>query len=60
MSGKASCESIDDDGVLWFKNHLVVLKDHELRQHILDEAHLSRFSIHSGSNKIYHDLKQRF
>jgi hypothetical protein len=31
-----------------------------LRQKILDKAHLTRFSIHLGSNKMYHDLKQRF
>ena len=26
----------------------------------MDEAHLSKFSIHSGSNKMYHDLKDKF
>jgi hypothetical protein len=57
MTGKALCFRIDDDGILWFKNRLVVPKDHELRQQILDEAHLSRFSLHPGSNKMYHDLK---
>jgi hypothetical protein len=25
-----------------------------------NEAHLTRFSIYPGSNKMYHDLKQRF
>jgi len=39
---------------------LVVPKDLELRKQILDEAHLSRYSIHPGSNKMYQDLKQRF
>jgi hypothetical protein len=60
MIGKAPCFWIDDGGVLWFKNCLVVLKVLELRQQILDEAHLSRFFIHPGSNKMYQDLKQRF
>jgi hypothetical protein len=46
--------------VLWFKNRLVVPKVPELRQLILNEAHLTRFSIHPRSNKMYHDLKQRF
>ena len=32
----------------------------ELRQSILDEADATRLSIHPGSNKMYHDLKQRF
>jgi hypothetical protein len=44
----------------WFKNRLVVPKVPGLHQKILDEAHLTRFSIHLGSNKMYHDLKQRF
>jgi hypothetical protein len=26
----------------------------------LDEAHLSRYSIHPGSTKMYHDLKQHY
>jgi hypothetical protein len=46
--------------MLWFKNRLVVPKVPELHQLILNEAHLTRFSIHPGSNKMYHDLKQRF
>ena len=58
--GKAECFRIDDAGVLWFKNRLVVPKVPELRQSILEEAHTTRFSIHPGSNKMYHDLKQRF
>jgi hypothetical protein len=37
-----------------------VPKNDEVRQQILDEAHLSRYSIHSGSTKMYHDLKQHY
>jgi len=37
----------------------VVPKDLELQKEILDEAHLSRYSIHPGSNKMYQDLRQR-
>ena len=59
-NGKATCFRIDDVGVLWFKNRLVVPKVPELRQSILEEAHTTGFSIHPGSNKMYHDLKQRF
>ena len=51
---------MDDAGVIWFKNRLVVPKVPELRQQILDEAHTTRYSIHPGSNKMYQDLKQRF
>ena len=30
---------LDERGVLWFEDRLVVPKDQELRNHILDEAH---------------------
>jgi hypothetical protein len=56
-AGKAKCFKEDDQGVVWFNNRIVVPKNEELRQQILDEAHLSRYSIHPGSTKMYHDLK---
>ncbi|WVZ75514.1 hypothetical protein U9M48_023559 [Paspalum notatum var. saurae] len=57
---KRACFTLDDQGVLWFKNRLVVPKDMELRKKILDEAHTSMFTMHPGSNKMYQDLKQKF
>ena len=51
---------VDEDGMLWFKDRLVVLKDRELRNQIISEAHSSKLSIHPGSSKMYHDLKPRF
>jgi hypothetical protein len=48
---------VDEDGVLWFKDRLVVPKDRELRNHIMSEAHSSKLSIHLGSRKMYHNLK---
>jgi hypothetical protein len=48
---------IDEEGVLWFKDRLVVPKDRELRNQIISEAHSSKLSIHPGSSKMYHDLK---
>ena len=59
-AGKAICFRKDDQGIVWFNNHLVVPKNDEVRQQILDEAHLSRYSIHPGSTKMYHDLKQHY
>jgi hypothetical protein len=50
----------DKNGVLWFESRIVVPKNHELRKQILDEAHLSKFSIHPGSSKMYKDLRQNF
>ncbi|WVZ49208.1 hypothetical protein U9M48_000585 [Paspalum notatum var. saurae] len=57
---KRACFTLDDQGILWFKNRLVVPKDMELRKKILDEAHTSMFTMHPGSNKMYQDLKQKF
>jgi hypothetical protein len=37
-----------------------VPKNDEVRQQILDEAHLSHYSIHPESTKMYHDLKQHY
>jgi hypothetical protein len=50
----------EHQGVVWFNNHIVVPKDHQLHKQILDEAHLSKFSIHPGSTKMYQDLRRNF
>src|SRR5579883_1549543 len=55
---KYKCFRQDGQGVLWFDNRLVVPKNRQLRREIMDEAHLSNFSIHPGSTKMYQDLKQ--
>jgi hypothetical protein len=58
--GEAQYFQQDADGVLWFKDHLMVLKDFELHCKIMDEAHCSQYSIHPGANKMYPDLKKNF
>ena len=57
---KYKCFHLDQKGILWFDNRIVVPKDHQLRRQILDEAHLSKFSIHPGSTKMYQDLRQHY
>ncbi|WVZ87915.1 LOW QUALITY PROTEIN: hypothetical protein U9M48_034490, partial [Paspalum notatum var. saurae] len=57
---KRDCFTLDDQGILWFKNRLVVPKDMDLRKKILDEAHTSILTMHPGSNKMFQDLKQKF
>jgi hypothetical protein len=59
-AGKANCFRKDDQGVIWFKDRIVVPKNVEGRQQIVDEAHLSWYSIHPGSTKMYQDLKQHY
>jgi len=51
---------VDEKGVLWFDDRLVVPKDRDLHNKILDEAHSSKLSIHPGSSKMYQDLKPHF
>jgi hypothetical protein len=48
------------EGTLWFKERLVVPKREALKKRILDEAHTSRYSIHLGNTKMYHDVRQQF
>jgi hypothetical protein len=57
---KYKCFRQDNKGVLWFEDRLVVPKNPELRKKILDEAHLSKFSMHPDSNKMYHDLRSLY
>jgi hypothetical protein len=49
---KANCFRKDDQGIVWFNNRIVVPKNDDVHQQILDEAHLSRYSIHPGSTKM--------
>jgi hypothetical protein len=57
---KVTCFHEDAEGTLWFKERLVVPKKEVLKKEIMDEAHTSRYSIHPGSTKMYHDLRQQF
>jgi hypothetical protein len=57
---KVACFHEDAGRTLWFKERLVVPKKEALKKKILDEAHMSRYSIHMGSIKMYHDLRQQF
>jgi hypothetical protein len=57
---KVICFHVDERGTLWFKDRLVAPKNHGLRKKIFHEAHTSKYSIHPGSTKMYHDLKAQF
>jgi hypothetical protein len=57
---KVACFHEDAEGTLWFKERLVVPRREALKKKILDEALMSRYSIHPGSTKMYHDLRQQF
>jgi predicted SPOUT superfamily RNA methylase MTH1 len=57
---KYICFQKDHKDVIQFGKRLVVPVDPEIRKTIFDEAHMSKFSIHPGSTKMYQDLKQNF
>jgi hypothetical protein len=57
---KYTCFQKDNQEVIWFGKRLVFPLDPEIKRVILDEAHMSKFSIHPGSTKMYQDLKQNF
>lgn len=48
------------NGSLYFRNQFCVPNEAEIKRRILEEAHKSKYSIHSGVNKMYQDLKERF
>ncbi|KAJ8630104.1 hypothetical protein MRB53_023427 [Persea americana] len=45
------------DGVLYFRDHLCVPNIKDLKNEIMTEAHNTRYSMHSGSTKMYQNLK---
>jgi hypothetical protein len=51
---------VGEEGTLWFKDHLVFPKNHELHKKIFNETHTSNYSIHPSSTKMYQDLKVQF
>ena len=57
---KAKDFMIGGDGVLRFRGRVCIPEDLELKGMILEERHESRFSMHPGMTKMYHDLKESF
>ena len=58
--GKAKEFEIGQDGLLRFKNRLYLPLGQDIRETILEEAHKSKYTIHPGISKMYHDLKGDF
>ena len=56
------CEEfrVDDDGILWFQDRLVVPKVGDIGRRLLEAAHSSSYTIHLGSTKMYHDLEMHY
>jgi len=56
MRGEAKEIVLDSKGVLKIGARIYVTKVGELIKLILEDAYCSRYSIHSGAAKMYHDL----
>ena len=52
--------NLSPEGILRFRNRIVVPDDENLKREILEEAHRSKYTIHPGSNKMYHDLRRLY
>jgi hypothetical protein len=57
---KYACFQKDAKDVVWFGKHLVIPVDPDLKNETFEESHLSKFSIHPRSTKMYQDLKKNF
>ena len=56
-SRKKSDFSISVDGVIRFQGRLCVPDDGSIKEEILREVHNTTYSVHSGTTKMYNDLK---
>ena len=48
------------EGVLKFRDRIVVPRNVDLKKEILEEAHHSKYTIHPDSNKMYQDFKKLY
>ncbi|XP_073064076.1 uncharacterized protein [Primulina eburnea] len=51
---------VNNEGILFVNDRIVVPNISKLRVQILRDAHCSKFSVHPGSKKMYNDLKKQF
>ena len=50
--------ALGDDVILRYQDRLCVPDEYDLRTKIIAQAHGSKYSIHPGSTKMYHDFKK--
>ena len=60
LRGEANLAVLDSDAVLRIGGRICVPKTGDLIRLILEETHCSRYSIHPGAAKMYHDLSQHY
>ena len=52
--------SIHSNGGIHFLNKLYVPNDAQVKEEVMKEAHHSRFTVHPGETKMYHDLRRQY
>ncbi|XP_071933123.1 uncharacterized protein [Coffea arabica] len=60
QKGETPDFKLGPEGVLRFQNRIVIPADEEIRKEILDESHQSKYTIHPGVTKMYHDVKSLY
>ena len=59
-NGKETEFTVNEDGVLYYKDRVCVHISNDLRKAKLEEAHNGSFTIHPSSTKMYQDLKMSY
>ncbi|KAI4381642.1 hypothetical protein MLD38_007699 [Melastoma candidum] len=52
--------SVSDDELLRYQGRICIPAQEDLRKLIMDEAHLSAYSIHPGVTKMYQNLRKQY
>ena len=52
--------AIHTEGSLRYRERVAITQLNDLREEILREFHYSRFVVHQGSTKMYHDLHRQY
>ncbi|KAL8257628.1 hypothetical protein R6Q59_029669 [Mikania micrantha] len=60
MRGRIKQMKQKDDGAYYLMDRIGFHELGDLRKVVMDEAHKSRYSVHPGSDKMYHDLKTTY
>ncbi|KAJ9542645.1 hypothetical protein OSB04_029151 [Centaurea solstitialis] len=60
MIGTLETLGTNTEGLRCFGNHVWIPKLGDLRKKVLTDAHKAKYSVHPGTNKMYHDLKQMY
>ena len=48
------------DGSLWYRGRVMVPQLADMREEILMEFSCSRFAMHPGGTKMYHDIRRQY